>query len=121
MLHVQSTWTRHLYHAIDTVLLTKQIFSTDTLCIACQSQLLLVHIMHASQLSQLRPCRSSKRWPQSQLTKASMPQKACSVVQGLIDAHVHLLGGGQSLSWVDLRHANSKAAVAEAVKAVVGQ
>ncbi len=53
--------------------------------------------------------------------KASMSQKACIVLQGLIDAHVHLLGGGQTLSWVDLRHANSKAAVAEAVKAAVGQ
>ncbi len=74
--------------------------------------------MHVSQLSQLRRCKS---WPQSQLAKAGMPQKACIMVQGLIDAHVHLLGGGQTLSWVDLRHADSRAAVAEAVKAGVGQ
>ncbi|DBA97126.1 hypothetical protein WJX77_007862 [Trebouxia sp. C0004] len=43
------------------------------------------------------------------------------VMPGLIDAHVHLLGGGQTLSWVDLRHADSRAAVAEAVEAAVAQ
>lgn len=34
---------------------------------------------------------------------------------------MHLLGGGQTLSWVDLRQADSKEAVAAAVKAAVGQ
>jgi predicted amidohydrolase YtcJ len=67
-------------------------------------------------LEKVAPKPAGKSW-----AKASMPQKAYVMVQGLIDAHVHLLGGGQTLSWVDLRHANSKAAVAEAVKAAVGQ
>lgn len=43
---------------------------------------------------------------------------AC-VMPGLIDAHLHLLAGGQTLSWVDLRHADSRETVAAAVKAAV--
>ena len=42
-------------------------------------------------------------------------------MQGLIDAHVHLLGGGQTLSWVDLSHVNSRQNLAAAVKVAAGQ
>lgn len=41
--------------------------------------------------------------------------------QGLIDAHVHLLGGGQALSWVDLSRVDSKEAFTAAVKTAAGQ
>ena len=40
--------------------------------------------------------------------------------QGLVDAHVHLLGGGQTLSWLDLRHARSQEAFTAAVNAATG-
>ena len=40
--------------------------------------------------------------------------------QGLIDAHVHLLGGGQALSWADLRHADSKEAFTAVVETATG-
>lgn len=42
-------------------------------------------------------------------------------MQGLIDAHVHLLGGGQTLSWVDLSRVSSRQQFAAAVKAAAGQ
>ncbi len=61
------------------------------------------------------PQPAGKRWANASHTKHTF------WVHGLVDAHVHLLGGGQTLSWVDLRHADSRAAVAEAVKAAVGQ
>lgn len=41
-------------------------------------------------------------------------------MQGLIDAHVHLLGGGQTLSWVDLSRVSSRQQFAAAVKAAAG-
>ena len=47
-------------------------------------------------------------------------QQSWTGLQGLIDAHVHLLGGGQTLSWVDLRKANSRADVAEAIQGAAG-
>ena len=44
-----------------------------------------------------------------------------TMLQGLVDAHVHLLGGGQTLSWVDLRQADSRDAILEAVRRAIGQ
>lgn len=43
------------------------------------------------------------------------------LLQGLIDAHVHLLGGGQTLSWVDLSQVTSREQFASSVKAAAGQ
>ena len=46
--------------------------------------------------------------------------EAAMSVQGLIDAHVHLMSGGQALSWLDLSLVTSREQFVAAVQGAAG-
>lgn len=54
------------------------------------------------------------------LHRTRVKSSSCSM-QGLVDAHVHIMAGGLTLQRVDLRGVNSKEGFEAAVKAAVGK
>ena len=60
-------------------------------------------------------------FPFQNCSNASFLFGNCSnVLQGLVDAHVHIMAGGLTLQRVDLRAVDSKYGFAAAVKTAVG-